>query len=410
MGFKLRLTLNDAFRLADQNNLELQAAQKNLPLAAAGITSAGALPNPNFELSYGFGQPYYQSVSGGTQQFGLNQTLLLGGKRKARVNLANAQYRLTNAQLKTQRFTIRSQVRQAYAELVAARAYADIIEESSALVAKLANIARKRFEAGAAPELESMQASLALSQFDTQRNQARGRIQQAEVKLNVLLGATPGRGLEVPDKGLFKLHAEKTELVPASEERLPSLDDLVVCAYHERLDLRAAVRQVDVSRWQLTLAKLQRVPDMTLGTGYVYTNYTEGTPQQRGAYVNAQFPLPILYRQQGEIAQAKIQVAQSHLQARALRLQIAGNVEAAYRAVIVARQNILKYQNELLPESAKVVVLAQRRYLVGKSDLASAILAQQSDQQLRAGFLDAVVSYQTAWADLETAIGGPIQF
>lgn len=407
----LKISLEDAFKLADENNLDLQAAQKNLPMAAAAITAAHALPNPNFELSYGFGQPYFQSISGGTQQFGLNQTIPLGGKRTAKINLANSQYKLTNAQLKAQRFAVRSQVRLAYAELVAAEAYAEVIEDSASLVAKLANVAQKRFAAGAAPELESMQACLALHQFDTQRNQAQNRIRQAEIKLNVLLGAAPGRELSSPSsKGLFKLYAEKTELVPASTEELPSIQDLITCAQHERLDLRAAVRQVDVSRWQLTLAKAQRVPDLTVGAGYVYSNYTEGTPQQRGGYLNAQFPLPVLYRQQGEIAQAKIQVAQSHLQAKALGLQIAGNVEAAYRAVINSRENIAKYQNELLPASSKVVELAQRRYLVGKSDLASAILAQQSDQQLRVGFLDAVVSYQAAWADLETAIGAPIQF
>ena len=48
---------------------------------------------------------------------------------------------------------------------------------------------------------------------------------------------------------------------------------------------------------------------------------------------------------------------------------------------------------------------AFRRYQVGKADLASAILARQQYQQILSSYFDAVVAYQTAWADLEKAIG-----
>ncbi len=51
----LRLSLKEAFERADARNPALLAAQQNLKISAAGITIAGAIPNPQIGLQYGFG-------------------------------------------------------------------------------------------------------------------------------------------------------------------------------------------------------------------------------------------------------------------------------------------------------------------------------------------------------------------
>ena len=52
--------------------------------------------------------------------------------------------------------------------------------------------------------------------------------------------------------------------------------------------------------------------------------------------------------------------------------------------------------------------MSRRGYELGKTDLATAILAQQQYQQLLSSYFNAVVAYQNAWADLEQAIGVPV--
>jgi cobalt-zinc-cadmium efflux system outer membrane protein len=80
----------------------------------------------------------------------------------------------------------------------------------------------------------------------------------------------------------------------------------------------------------------------------------------------------------------------------------------AYEALQMTRVNIAKFQQELLPSAEKMAQLARRSYELGKIDLATAILAQQQYQQLRSSYFDSIVSYQNAWADLEQAIGLPL--
>jgi cobalt-zinc-cadmium efflux system outer membrane protein len=163
------------------------------------------------------------------------------------------------------------------------------------------------------------------------------------------------------------------------------------------------------------VAKAQRIPDVFVDTGMQFTTFYKQqpyllfpgapTPEQLGIYLNINCEMPIYYQKQGEIMQAAFTWRQDHEQIEQLRLQIATDVVTAYESVNVARANIIKSKTELLPEALRVASMARRRYEVGKGDLASAILAQQQYQQMLSSYFESVVAYQTAWADLEKAMG-----
>ena len=92
-----------------------------------------------------------------------------------------------------------------------------------------------------------------------------------------------------------------------------------------------------------------------------------------------------------------------------LKAQIATDLVTAYNEVKVARANIFEYQKNLLPTASDVARIARRGYEVGATDLGTAIVAQQQYQQTLANYFDAVVAYQTAWADMERAVGVPLR-
>lgn len=403
-GFQL--SLGEAFERADQHNPQLVAARRNLKIGLADITIAGAVPNPIVSIAYGFFDAY--ALFNNLQQVSVAQTFELGGKRDARLQLASGQYELTRLQLEAQRFDLHSQVRRAYAELAAAEALVQAIDEQVQLLQQLVEVVRKRFNAGAVAEAELFQAELARNQSEPQRADAFNRIRRSRVQLNALLGESPQTDTEVGDKGLFNLSVQKTELTPAQDAQIPPIAELVDRAFTQRLDLRAGIQQAAVARAQVRVADSLRVPDVQAILGATFTANNIGDPQTQGLLTGVNIPLPILYNQQGEIPRAEAVVEQSDLQTTALRAQIAAEVQTAYQDLTTAQANIRKYQQGLLPASAQVVRLARRSYEVGKGGLASVILAQQADAQIRTGYLDAIVAYQGAWADLEKAVGAPI--
>jgi cobalt-zinc-cadmium efflux system outer membrane protein len=401
-----RLSLTQVLEQVDRRNPQLLAARSNLSIARAESVTAGAVPNPQFSFTYGLGAVYY--TNGNPQLlFGLSQNFELGGKRDARLGLADSQYRLAVLQLDSLRREIRNRARRAYADLAAAEAQARAMDVQIDLLDQLVRIVQKRFEAGATAEAELLQAKLARTQADPQRIVARSRVERARYLLNALLGENPEQLTDLSDTGLFELSVEKTEIAPRADIVFSPLQDFLRRAFQSRVDLKAAVQQAEVGRSLLKLAQAQTVPDLQL-TG-TYQRFTGDAPPADGLSLGIALNLPIFYNQNGELARAQAILEQAVLQEQAIRAQIRLEVQTAYQDLLAARKTILKYQKELLPSSEDVRGLARRSYEVGKSGLSVVILAQQADQQVRSGYIDAVVAYQNAWADLEQAVGAAIE-
>jgi cobalt-zinc-cadmium efflux system outer membrane protein len=197
-------------------------------------------------------------------------------------------------------------------------------------------------------------------------------------------------------------------------------------AWRRRNDLKTAMQAAYNKQKSVTLAKTQRIPDPYIGINYLFSAYKSqqpryfdpnGTgfasagnrvPQQPGYMLTYSQEQPIFYHYQGQVEQAKAQWLQQLRQNDILAAQIANDIVVSYEALIVTRQNIEKFQTELLPAALKVAHLSHRGYELGKMDLATAVLAQQQYQQLRSSYFDSVVAYQNAWADLERAVGLPL--
>jgi outer membrane protein, heavy metal efflux system len=423
-----RFSLNACFDRAGNDNKEILVAAAALPLAQAAITIAKALPNPTYSVVYGFGPAWSYIVAGNNQQFGFTEEILVAGKRTKRTNVAKATYIQQIFQLEAVRFDVHNRVRRAYAELAAATAYAELIETQREIATNLLDVSSKRVEAGKAPGAEAIQARLNVMQFETQRNSAQGRLMQDSTALSLLLGEIPKKLeiIDVDENVLFKIKTGKATLVPAPERGVPRLDDLLPAAWKERNDLKASIQQAYAQQKRVTLAKSLRVPDPFIGFNYLFSTYKHFQPQyfdpdnsgqntpgnqvpnQPGYLLTYAQEAPIYYQYQGQIAQAKATAEQQLTQVELNKTQIASAITSAYEAIRMHRDNIEKFQQELLPSAEKMAQLARRSYELGKTDLATAILAQQQYQQLRSSYFDSIVSYQNAWADLEKAVGLPL--
>lgn len=423
-----KFALNACFERAGNENKEVLVAAAALPLAQAAITIAKALPNPTYSVVYGFGPAWQYIVAGNNQQFGFTEEILVAGRRTKRTDVAKANYMQSIFQLEAVRFDVHNRVRRAYAELAAATAYAELIERQREIALNLLNVSSKRVEAGKAAGAEAIQARLNVMQFETQRNSAQGRLMQDSTALALLLGDTPKKLeiIDVDENVLFKIKTGKVTLVPAPDKGLPDLNALLPAAWRERNDLKASIQQAYVQRKSVTLAKTQRIPDPFIGFNYLFSTYKNYQPQyfdpdgtgqntpgnkvpyQPGYLVTYAQEAPIFYQYQGQIKQAKASLDQQLTQVELTKTQIAAAIMSAYEALKVSRANIEKFQQDLLPSAEKMAQLARRSYELGKTDLATAILAQQQYQQLRSSYFDSIVSYQNAWADLEKAVGLPL--
>ncbi|HEY9684799.1 MAG TPA: TolC family protein [Oculatellaceae cyanobacterium] len=406
-GEPVKLTLSAAFKLADDNNPEIIRAGNDVSLAAAGIKTAAAIPNPQLSVQSGFGQAYTNTIAGEPQAVGINQIFETGGKRRSRIRVAKASQELSAIKLRAVRFDIHSRVRRAYLELSAAQAFTELVMRQRNLAERLLSIARDRFKAGDVPESDTYQAELSKNQFDTQVNLANGRIRQAQIQLSTLLGLPTNSAVVAQEQVLVTI-SESTDLVPKHGMNLPQLNELVESGFSQRPDILAAKQQINVSTQQLRLAKAQRIPDVIIGSGFVYTTFRNVPQQQFGAFLNVNVDLPIFYQRQGEIAAAQAVINQSTTDVLITQRKTQAEIQAAYENFHLAQANINQYEMNLIENAQRSTKAAELAYKYGKNRLADVILAQQAAQQVNSGYFDAVISYANAWSDLEKAVGHTI--
>lgn len=422
-----KLTLQECFDRADANNKEILIAASKLSVAQSAIVIAKAIPNPIYNMTYGWGPSWDYIVAGNNQQVGLTEEIQVAGRRTKKTGVAASSFLQTALQVEATRFDIHNRVRRAYASLAASTSFERLVRAQRNIASELVKVVDPGTEPNS-PKI--LQAKLIVMQFESQHNVAKSKLVQDSAQLAQLLGETPQREevIDIEDNDVFALSAEKNKIVPSPDRGLPELNKLLPAAWTSRPDLKAAIQQAYSNRKALTLAKTQRIPDPQIGANFLFSAYNRqqlqdfdpsGTrfpgnpldrvPQQPAFLLTLSEETPLFYQYQGQIEQAKITWDHQLKQNDAQRAQIANDIVVAYVNLLVARQSIEKFQSELLPQSFKVAKLTQQGYKAGTSDFGTAVLAQHQYQQVRATYFNSVVGYQNAWADLEKAVGVPLK-
>lgn len=412
LNFSARgITLTEAFKLAEQNNIQLQAFRKNINLSQYDVRIARRWDNPQLMLNGSAGKVV--TIQSNPQQIALSQDVVTAGKRGLKVDIAKAQLTLTQFQVDQLRWDIRAQVREAYAGLVAAQQSLDNLDIQSRLLDRLVEIATKRFRAGAAPRSELFQAKLARDQLESQKNQVIAKSEQSTYTMNSLLGNTMPPYFEPLEKGVLRIRLQKTDLAPDLNFSIPSRETLFAKALLSRPDLRATNQQKEIAQRQLRLTKRQRIPDVNVQAGYLVAPMPPlpdgNVVWLNGGFLQLTFDLPIYHNQGIEIKRAQTVIQQTDLQIRDAQRQAKLEIDRSYSELTAARKNIALYEDNLIPSARASLQLAQRSYEVGKTPLANVVLAQQAAQQVLGNYLDAVIDYQGAWGNLERAVGLPIE-
>ena len=375
------LTLQAALAAADEHNRTLIAARLGRTADLAGIDVAKQRPNPEASFEAGRDTPH--------EAFSIGIPLEFGGKRARRVDLANATLARTTPDLIVQALDIRRSVRVAYFELVAAATRLQVITALRGFAERTRNAARDRFESGAAPRLEALQAELALAQADNEQEAARGRMDAARADLNTLIGRPPDAAADPTDS--FEggtLPADLARAVAASP------------------DIIAMDREIDEAVARERLAQTLRTPDTTVSGGVLFDSPPEF---MYGWKAGVAVTLPIFTRHTADVRVESARVVQLRAQREARIVELTGQATAAAARARAARQRFLRYRDEIIPQARTVESMAEDSYRSGQTGLAAFLQALQAAREIGLLATDAGLEYQSAIADLERALGGSIR-
>jgi len=391
------LTIAEAVDEAVQHNLTLIAQRANLSVAETQLLTARLRPNPVASFSADhldlLGTGFDETNNGGPPEiaFRVDVPIERGGKRERRMDLATASKALAEAQFADAVRTLRADVTLACIDVLAARATRALVADNLRAFEDLARVNRARVAAGSLAPVESTRSEVARLQFRSTAVRADLDLATALARLRTLLGHAATDPLDVGDN-LRIAAAAAPDLTAVQQLALVTRPDL------RSLELGQARTLADL-RLQEAVGRI----DYTVGAEYRRQQGIAGRSNSVGVFVTA--PLPILNRNQGEIARAGAEHDQLTQQTAAIRAQILADVDIAYREYMTNRELVAAIERDLIQPATSARDISTYTYRAGGSSLLELLDAQRAFNDTMQSYLDAQAGLRRAVARLNAAVG-----
>jgi outer membrane protein TolC len=188
---------------------------------------------------------------------------------------------------------------------------------------------------------------------------------------------------------------------------LPALGLLEQRASAERPELVSTGHQVKAGQARVEARRSEaRWPSLTVGADYWLMPSGENT-NAYGAMVSINLPW-LTGRRDDAVRAAEAEVGVEERELVAQRREIIAEVDRAYTDLEAAREALTVVQQELLPRAEHVFEAARARFASGGGSTLDVLESLHTWLEIRMDEVSAGVEVDLASAELERAIGGPI--
>jgi outer membrane protein, heavy metal efflux system len=382
-------------------NKGLQAAREQLRQAVGRLKQAALRPNPSLDVSSATDVLF---ANEGENGFGvtLSQPFELGGKRAKRIQVAEAEVELANAEIADSERQLIGQLRAAYLRAVETAARLNFFESNRGLNQQMAQVMTVRLSSGDASRLESHLLQAENNRLEAQRLSAGSQLMQEMFELRKLAGISPA------DE--FSLEALPTTVSRSRETE----SDLIEAAFRNRPDLRAARVREALANAGVILARAQVAPTIVGSVRYGrdpnisrFATATQPRAFEKDSVLEfgVSIPLPLWNREQGSIQEAASKVSQATAEREALENTIRMEVTAASRRYESAVRSLELIRGGVVGEAEAGFSITQLAYRLGDAKLTDVIFQQRSLIDAQLAELAAQAELAIAQANLDLALG-----
>lgn len=390
--------------LSDQQNLELQQQLQQLQNSATqAATPSNFTPitlAPVNQLSYrNFFTNLFGATNGATANAALvmNYTLFAGGGRSAAIAAARNQVRLSELEVQRQLQQLILDVTNDYYLAQQAKIQVQIGEAAVANAQVTLRNAKAFEQAGVGTLLDVLTAEVSLANAEQNLNQARNLEITTRRQLAQRLNLSQTVDVAIADR------------VEPAEEWSLSLDESIVLAYQNRVELeqRLLQRTIALKNRQVALAATR--PQLSLfASGNMLDKVADDLAPRFGYGVGLQMQLALFdggnarasaARQEALAATAEEQYAN---QKNLIRLE----VETAYANLKANEKNIATARTALT-QATEGLRLARLRFQAGVGTQQEVANAETNLTQAQGNLLAAILNYNRSLAALKRAVGYP---
>lgn len=375
-------------------NPEFQVAKARWRLQKTDETIAGQRINPTFNLPLGW---YVELAEEDRSPLLLGAVLELvlerPGKRQARIDQAVLKTAAARIDIGRVAWDIRSRVYAALTDYVTARQTRNALEQRQAVIEDIHTVLRRRKELGQVGAFELSTTRLELQRIRLELSEQQRLIDEARVRLAAAIGIDPadleGRGLLSPDPD---------GLPPAAELPVPDVRGLALLNRH---DVRRVLTEYAAQEAALRLEIEKQYPDINLSPGFVF-DQSDYLWQLGAAWV-----LPLLHRNEGQIAAAMQRRALLREQFMSLQAAIVNDVHQA-RSTYLGHLRTYQEAQALQAEAHDYQKQIGEQLEAGYADRLEYLRARQALTEAGQAAVTSRTALLQAFAALEQALQYPL--
>lgn len=390
----VRITLDDAIKMALDHNHTLQAERSTILQAQAEEITANFRPNPTLSWDAQF-LPLFQPTAAGSNYFdqnaqfdvGLSYLFEIGRKRQKRLQAALDITSQTKSQVSDNERALIFMVASDFVSVQLAESTLALAAQDLKSFQDTVDISEARLKAGGMSEGDYLKIKLQLLQFQTDYSQA----QLAKVQALIALRQQIGFESVPADYDV----AGELEYQPVQTKR----EDLEALALRSRPDLRAAQQGVTAAQSQYEVQRSIAKQDLTAGADYSHTGGVNSVS------LFFSIPLPVFNRNQGEIARTRYAIGQAQETEKAAQEQVLTDVVNAHESVQTNDVVIRLYRSGYLDAAKQSRDISEYAYKRGAASLLDFLDAERSFRAVQLAYLQSLASYETAVEQLREAVG-----
>ena len=385
------LSRSDAVRMVIARNPEVEAARNAWEGARARGRLDSALPDPEFEFEE---LPRLGGAHHGEHTIGISQRVEFPSKWWHRLRAGRRLAEAARLALfETAKLDMGMRAKNAYDRIALQRSLLRHARQDLDLARDILRQASIRLEAGDVPQLDVMRASVEAGRATNRLTAAENDLSVARAGLNALLARPLRTRFSISDSLVYRPHGT-------------DLDQLTSAALRLRPDLAGISLRLKAMKNRQAAATAALFPDLNVGLAL---QQRHGHGEDSWLFrLEMEVPLWAFSRQRGERAQARAAVARTEAEREALRYQVLLETEQAYLDLGTAGEQVVLFQDRILPEAERAFELAGRSYEEGKSSYLELLETQRTWIETQVEYAEVLFEYRSAEAALERAVGSPL--
>ena len=358
-------TINELITIALESSPQVLAARDQSKAIKGQLSTARAIPNPEFEVGTGQQRSATGPLTvGNVSSWSVTQPLDMPYTRFPRVNAAEANFRSAEATRIAFEIETISKVQQRFYELMRREAEAKATEEDMSLTKQIRDRMQLRYDVGETARFELIRVQTEFLNAQIAAESGKLRVEQARSQLRQVVGH------RLP--AYYSVVSEQPKV-----ETLPPLNILLGEIQAQSPELQKAKADVEATESRLSFEKNSRLPRLAFkASQYNDPNFTD-------RLYGLQISIPIWDFKGGQVAEAEANASKAKNQFNAQSQSLDQQMETAYKLYQIATYQVKVLDQEVVQLAASAQRIAEVSYRYGERGMLEYLDAQRTFRAAR---------------------------